>query len=89
MGECDEALPTLLDRLAAGGSDVWAFPSFCIRRPAGTYQQNPLGRYPDLNDLPPEDYGLFDLAHMLEQEWLAERPDLAGLPVSVYLLLQS
>lgn len=65
IGECDEALPELLDRLAAGGSGVWAVPNFCIRRSDGTYQHNPLGRYPDLNELPPEDYEVFDLAHML------------------------
>ena len=65
VGECDEALPELLDRLAVGGSDIWSVPNFCIRRPDGTYQQNPLGRYPDLNELPPEDYEIFDLAHML------------------------
>ncbi|HOW69259.1 MAG TPA: radical SAM protein [Phycisphaerae bacterium] len=65
VGECDEALPELLNRLAAPGSDVRNVPNFCIRLPDGTYQQNPLGPYPDLNNLPAEDYEIFDLAHML------------------------
>jgi anaerobic magnesium-protoporphyrin IX monomethyl ester cyclase len=65
VGECDEALPELLDKLAAGDPDAWRVPNFCIRRPDGTYQHNPLGRYPDLDALPPKDYEIFDLPHML------------------------
>jgi anaerobic magnesium-protoporphyrin IX monomethyl ester cyclase len=65
VGECDEALPLLVDRLERkdpAGADV---PNFIVRRPDGTYKRNPLGGYPDLNQLPPEDYEVFDLDPML------------------------
>ncbi len=65
VGECDEAFPELIDRLEAGDAAYWTVNNFCIRRPDGTYQVNPLGRYPDLNALPPKDYEIFDLPHML------------------------
>ncbi len=65
VGECDEALPILLDRLLAGDPTYLDTPNFCVRRPDGTYQHNPLGPYPSLDDLPPKDYEIFDLPHML------------------------
>jgi anaerobic magnesium-protoporphyrin IX monomethyl ester cyclase len=65
IGECDEALPELIDRLEAGDPTYEGVSNFCIKRPDGTYRQNPLGPYPDLNALPPKDYEIFDLPHML------------------------
>ena len=65
VGECDEALPVLVDKLAAGDASYRETPNFCIRRPDGSYQHNPLGQYPVLDNLPPKDYEIFDLPHML------------------------
>jgi len=63
------------DDPAGGASQAYHAPpsafdvrNFCIRRPDGTYQQNPLGPYPDLNALPPKDYECYDLAHMLRRK---------------------
>ncbi len=65
VGECDEAFPDLIDKLEAGDPGYWNVPNFCIRREDGTYQHNPLARYPVLDELPPKDYEIFDLPHML------------------------
>jgi radical SAM superfamily enzyme YgiQ (UPF0313 family) len=65
VGECDDAFPELIDKLEAGDPDFRNTPNFCIRNTDGTYQQNPLGPYPDLNALPPKDYEIFDLPNML------------------------
>jgi|GEM_PF-74812 len=65
VGECDEAFPELVDKLQAGDPGYVDVPNFCVRRPDGTYRQNPLGPYPDLDALPPKDYEIFDLPHML------------------------
>ncbi len=65
IGECDEALPELIDLLQAGDSRSSEVLNFCIRRSDGTYKVNPLGRYPVLDELPPKDYEVFDLPHML------------------------
>ena len=67
VGECDDAFPELIDRLATG-KDCQDVPNFCIRQPDGEYRQNPLGPYPDLAALPPEDYNIFDLAHMVSRK---------------------
>jgi len=64
VGECDEALPELIDRLEHG-DDPSTVPNFCIRQPDGTYRTNPLGPYPDLSALAPKDYEIFDLPRML------------------------
>jgi len=68
IGECDEALPVLVDRLARSDPALFETPNFYIRRPDGTYQRNRLGPYPDLNRLAPKDYEIFDLAHMLRRK---------------------
>jgi anaerobic magnesium-protoporphyrin IX monomethyl ester cyclase len=67
VGECDIAFPELVDQLQQGpaGQDV---PNFCVRLEDGTYQQNPLGPYPDLDSLPKKDYEIFDLPHMLSRK---------------------
>jgi len=72
MGECDHALPELIDRLQAG-RDVENVPNFAVRLADGTYRVNPLGPYPNLEELPPEDFEIFDLDHMLAQKngWLS------------------
>jgi anaerobic magnesium-protoporphyrin IX monomethyl ester cyclase len=88
VGECDEALPMLVDRLERGGvaGGKWPVtsdpsqlgtgylppaiahdvPNFHVRLSDSTYRHNPLGRYPDLNALPQEDYEIFDLKGMLQ-----------------------
>lgn len=65
VGECDEALPELVNKLAAGDPACQNVKNFCIRQPDGSYRVNPLGPYPDLDKLPPKDYEIFDLPHML------------------------
>jgi len=65
VGECDQALPLLVDRLERKDPTVTDVPNFLVRLPDGTYRRNPLGPYPDLNELPPEDYEIFDLDAML------------------------
>jgi len=68
VGECDEAFPRLVDKLAAGDASYLDVPNFCIRLPDGSYRVNPLGPYPDLDALPPKDYEIFDLPHMLRRK---------------------
>ena len=68
IGECDEAFPALVDKLEAGDPSFRDTPNFCVRRPDGSYQVNPLGPYPDLGRLPPQDYAIFDLPHMLRHK---------------------
>ncbi len=68
VGECDEALPVLVDRLERKDPAVLETPNFCIRLADGTYRRNAVGRYPDLNQLPAEDYEIFDLEPMLKQK---------------------
>lgn len=65
VGECDEALPLLVDRLAQRNPAACETPNFYVRTSDNHYRHNPLGRYPDLNALPPEDYEIFDLDDML------------------------
>lgn len=65
VGECDEALPELVDKLAAGDPSYREVKNFCIRNADGSYHVNPLGPYPELDKLPPKDYEIFDLPHML------------------------
>lgn len=66
VGECDESLPLLVDRLAAKDPAAGETPNFCVRLSDGAYRRNPVGSYPDLNRLPPEDYEIFDLQSMLQ-----------------------
>ncbi len=65
VGECDEALPELINRLQAGDPRAADTLNFCVRRSDGTYQQNSLRPYPILDALPPKDYEIFDLPHMI------------------------
>ena len=68
VGECDESFPELVDRFQAGDPAYREVPNFCVRLPDGTYRHNPLGRYPRLENLPPEDYEIYDLDHMLSRK---------------------
>jgi len=68
IGECDEAFPKLIDKLAAGEGDFRNVTNFCIRRADGSYQQNTLGPYPSLDALATKDYEIFDLPHMLSRK---------------------
>jgi len=68
VGECDEALPELVDRLEAGDPSHRDVPNFCVRLPDGSYRCNPLGAYPRLETAPPEDYEIYDLDHMLARK---------------------
>lgn len=68
VGECDEALPELVDRLERGDAAAEDVPNFCVRRPDGSYKHNPLGPYPRLEALPPEDYEIYELDHMLARK---------------------
>ncbi|RPI28852.1 MAG: radical SAM protein [Acidobacteria bacterium] len=65
IGECDQALPELVDRLEHGDPEHINVRDFCVRRPDGSYQDNPLGPYPDLSASPPKDYAIFDLPSLL------------------------
>jgi len=65
VGECDESLPELIDKLQAGDSNYRNVPNFAIKQADGRYHQNRLGPYPELTSLPPKDYEVFDLPHML------------------------
>ena len=71
VGECDDALPELIDRIGNGGDttavrNIWA-------RKNGEWIRNPVGAYPDLARVPPKDYEIFDLQHMLvsKSHWLS------------------
>lgn len=68
VGECDEAFPELVDRLAARDSAYDAVPNFCVRLPDGSYRQNPLGPYPSMERMAPEDYEIYELDHMLARK---------------------
>lgn len=68
VGECDVALPDLVDRLEAGDPACRDVPNFCVRLADGTYRRNRLGPYPRLEALPPEDYEIYDLDHMLPRK---------------------
>ncbi len=65
VGECDESFPELLDKLQAGDESYTSVANFCIKREDGSYKSNSLARYPVLDELPPKDYEIFDLPHML------------------------
>lgn len=68
VGECDETFPELIDRLQAGDGTHRDVPNFCVRLPDGSYQHNPLGRYPRLESLAAEDYEIYELDHMLPRK---------------------
>ncbi|MBI4446660.1 MAG: B12-binding domain-containing radical SAM protein [Acidobacteria bacterium] len=68
VGECDVAFPDLVDLLERNDPFYWKVPNFCIRRTDGTYQHNPLGPYPSLDDLPSKDYEIFGVDWMLHRK---------------------
>ena len=72
VGECDDALPELIDKLAAG-EDATAVRNIWAKKPGGEWVRNPVGPYPDLATAAPKDYEIFDLQHMLvaKSHWLS------------------
>jgi len=71
IGEADWALADLVDRLDAG-RDVSDCRNFWIVRPDGIVR-NPVGPFPRLEDLPPEEFEIFDLDRMLRAKdgWMS------------------
>jgi anaerobic magnesium-protoporphyrin IX monomethyl ester cyclase len=71
-GECDTLLTELVDRIEAG-KDFSDLSNLAIRQNDGNYKINPLGPYPVLAELPPEDYEIFDLDHLLPKKngWMS------------------
>ncbi len=71
VGEGEEALRELVDRLEAGRSTEDC-PNMLVCRD-GRVRRNRLGPFPDLSRLPPEDYELFDLRSILPKKdgWLS------------------
>jgi len=65
IGECDIALPRLLEAIKAEG-DVTAIDNIWALRD-GDYVRNGVGDFPDLDELPPKDFEIFDLDHMLSR----------------------
>jgi radical SAM superfamily enzyme YgiQ (UPF0313 family) len=72
VGECDDALPELIDRLEKGG-DTLSVRNIWARGEDGTWIRNPVGPYPDLARVAPKDYDIFDLQTMLVSKghWLS------------------
>jgi len=63
IGECDIALPLLLKAIKEEGN-VTAIPNIWALRD-GEYVKNRVGPFPDLEKLPPKNFEIFDLDHML------------------------
>lgn len=75
VGEADNALPELVDRLARG-ADTSDCPNMVVCREGEDGLQmthNPVGPFPDLTALPPEDFELFDLRHIVSRKdgWMS------------------
>jgi radical SAM superfamily enzyme YgiQ (UPF0313 family) len=71
-GECDMVLTDLVGRMEER-RDFSDLPNLAIRQADGSYKVNPLGPYPVLSELPPEDYEIFDLDHLLPRKngWMS------------------
>ncbi|MBN1419729.1 MAG: B12-binding domain-containing radical SAM protein [Planctomycetes bacterium] len=71
IGEADWAFADLVDRLDAG-RDVSDCANFWVVRPDGI-SRNPVGPFPRLEELPPEDFEIFDLRRMLRAKdgWMS------------------
>jgi radical SAM superfamily enzyme YgiQ (UPF0313 family) len=63
MGECDHALAKLVQALEHD-LDTRNLPNIWVKTERG-YARNALGDFPDLEALPPKDYEVFDLDHMI------------------------
>ncbi len=64
IGEGDEVLPMLCDRME-GGKDFYDVPSMAFKMPDGSSKINPIApRITDLNQLPCPDWGVFDPRHL-------------------------
>ena len=71
VGECDDALPELIDRIDNGG-DTTSVRNIWAKNGEG-WTRNPVGPYPNLAEAAPKDYDIFDLQHMLvsKSHWLS------------------
>jgi radical SAM superfamily enzyme YgiQ (UPF0313 family) len=63
VGECDRALPALLEAIKQE-KDVTSIPNVWARR-EDEWVRNPVGPFPKLEDLPPKDFEIFELDRML------------------------
>lgn len=72
FGECDRTFPELVGRIQAR-QPFDDLPNLALKCPDGSYKINPLAEYPRLADLPPEDYEIFDLDHLLARKngWMS------------------
>ncbi|MCZ6689910.1 MAG: radical SAM protein [Planctomycetota bacterium] len=72
VGECDNALPELVDKMAEG-KDTTNVRNIWAKKEGGEWVRNPVGPYPDLKIIAPKDYEIFDLEHMLvaKSHWLS------------------
>ncbi|MEM7310053.1 MAG: radical SAM protein [Planctomycetota bacterium] len=70
VGECEDALLTLVRRIEAGEApdDVVNFLSWKGGERGGTWVRNNVGEFPDLTALPAPDYELFDTQRIVEQK---------------------
>ncbi len=66
VGECEDALLELVDRVEAGETprDVSNFHS----RDGDAWTRNPVGEFPDFAELPEPDYALFDTQRITDQK---------------------
>jgi radical SAM superfamily enzyme YgiQ (UPF0313 family) len=71
-GEADWIMPELIHRMETG-QDFSDLENLAILQPDGSYKINPLSPYPKLEELPPEDYEIFDLDHLLPKKngWMS------------------
>lgn len=70
VGECDLAFPELVDRMRDGG-DLTTVPNCRVPArfsPTGRAIHNAVGPFPDLAALPPTDYELFDIDHIVGEK---------------------
>jgi radical SAM superfamily enzyme YgiQ (UPF0313 family) len=64
VGEAEEALPELLDRMRSGG-DTTSVPNIWAAKDLAIYT-NKVHPFPDLSKLPPKDYSIFDFQNMID-----------------------
>jgi len=72
FGECDVTFPELVKRLESN-ENIASLNNLAIKQSDGSYKINPLAEYPQLTQLPPEDYEIFDLDNMLPKKngWMS------------------
>ncbi len=72
VGECDFAFKELCERLETGRDDPKTTPNFRYLDAEGNIAKNDMMPFPDLDEMPPKDYDLFDLKRILggKNGWL-------------------